>query len=276
MIICYILQILFTSIFGPLFAAIYCFKDRLRLPEQVEKDLQNLQDEFIDTNAQFAIPTSIAAAARLLSRGKNLPFYEIGFLGKLVAMQLLGTVSAAIAATVVSQKRKNGIVYAIMDYIIFVITVASSKDPTVRGNLEATITIEKLMTLCSNHDDKLIPDPGNLGIDVLIPLVAPLAILIHQFLATRMFPILDLQNRQFTNLLLSLAIMGVAVFHLVNLLTLRSVMKGVTGYLFQDNQWGFGQIVSLFLWIPLLGKFAYRIFSYCWYGLGIYLRIRLV
>lgn len=34
-------------------------------------------------------------------------------------------------------------------------------------------------------------------------------------------------------------------------------MKDVTGVNFQDNQWGFGQVIALFLWAPLLIQSLY-------------------
>jgi len=34
----------------------------------------------------------------------------------------------------------------------------------------------------------------------------------------------------------------------------RSKLKATTGTDFQDDQWGFGQIIAVFLWIPLCLK----------------------
>ena len=41
----------------------------------------------------------------------------------------------------------------------------------------------------------------------------------------------------------------------------RSVMKAVTGVDFVDNQWGFGQIVAISLWAPLVIQALWYIFS---------------
>jgi hypothetical protein len=32
----------------------------------------------------------------------------------------------------------------------------------------------------------------------------------------------------------------------------RQIMKTITGTDFVNNQWGFGQVITIFLWIPLL------------------------
>jgi hypothetical protein len=40
----------------------------------------------------------------------------------------------------------------------------------------------------------------------------------------------------------------------------RSAMKAVTGDGFTDDQWGFGQVVALFLWAPVLVEFLFVIF----------------
>lgn len=37
----------------------------------------------------------------------------------------------------------------------------------------------------------------------------------------------------------------------------RSIMMEITGPDFQDNQWGFGQVIALFLWMPLCIQLGY-------------------
>jgi hypothetical protein len=37
----------------------------------------------------------------------------------------------------------------------------------------------------------------------------------------------------------------------------RRIMKAITGADFQDNEWGFGQVIAIFLWVPLLVQTLY-------------------
>ena len=41
----------------------------------------------------------------------------------------------------------------------------------------------------------------------------------------------------------------------------RKLMQAVTGADFGDNQWGFGQVVSLFLWVPICVQASYYVIS---------------
>lgn len=43
----------------------------------------------------------------------------------------------------------------------------------------------------------------------------------------------------------------------------RHIMHEVTGADFADNQWGFGQVIALLLWAPLLVQILYYIFGWC-------------
>ncbi|TFK64483.1 hypothetical protein BDN72DRAFT_263454 [Pluteus cervinus] len=52
--------------------------------------------------------------------------------------------------------------------------------------------------------------------------------------------------------IISLGLASGALYFSIEMEHTRNVMKALTGPEFQDNQWGFGQVISLFLWIPLL------------------------
>jgi len=49
------------------------------------------------------------------------------------------------------------------------------------------------------------------------------------------------------------------------LVELAEAMKEITGPDLQDNQWGFGQVIALFLWVPLCTQIVYDTArkSYC-------------
>jgi len=44
--------------------------------------------------------------------------------------------------------------------------------------------------------------------------------------------------------------------------TMRSELRDITGGDFQDDQWGFGQIIAVFLWIPLCLQVVYCVTSF--------------
>ncbi|TFK68990.1 hypothetical protein BDN72DRAFT_897710 [Pluteus cervinus] len=52
--------------------------------------------------------------------------------------------------------------------------------------------------------------------------------------------------------LISLGLMSGTLFYLVEMELTREVMQSLTGTEFLDNQWGFGQVLSLLLWVPFL------------------------
>jgi hypothetical protein len=47
------------------------------------------------------------------------------------------------------------------------------------------------------------------------------------------------------------------IYCLVRLEQKRKIMKAITGADFQDNEWGFGQVIAIFLWVPLLVQTLY-------------------
>jgi hypothetical protein len=47
------------------------------------------------------------------------------------------------------------------------------------------------------------------------------------------------------------------IYEMSQLQRKRQIMKAVTGTDFVDNQWGFGQVIAIFLWIPLLIQTLY-------------------
>jgi hypothetical protein len=57
--------------------------------------------------------------------------------------------------------------------------------------------------------------------------------------------------------LIVLGLSGGVIYEMVQLQGKRLFMKAVTGSNFVDNQWGFGQVIAIFLWIPLVIQAIY-------------------
>jgi len=61
---------------------------------------------------------------------------------------------------------------------------------------------------------------------------------------------------------ISLAFAIAMLVELAEMEKLRNIMKTIAGDDFEDNQWGFGQIIALFLWVPLIFQLIYTITQY--------------
>lgn len=68
-------------------------------------------------------------------------------------------------------------------------------------------------------------------------------------------------NKLFSGYRLGLSLISIGVgltvmmvTELVQLERLRDTMKRATGDGFEDNHWGFGQVIAIFLWVPFVGE----------------------
>jgi hypothetical protein len=50
---------------------------------------------------------------------------------------------------------------------------------------------------------------------------------------------------------------GSVVFMMYELEVTRSDLRFIVGAEYQDDEWGFGQVIAVFLWIPLCFKIMY-------------------
>jgi hypothetical protein len=50
----------------------------------------------------------------------------------------------------------------------------------------------------------------------------------------------------------SLGLCAIAIYYIIDLDHKRASIKVFAGSGYQDNQWGFGQVLALFIWIPFL------------------------
>jgi hypothetical protein len=53
----------------------------------------------------------------------------------------------------------------------------------------------------------------------------------------------------------SLGLCGGVLYYTLDMNRKRLVIRALAGSLYQDNDWGFGHVVTLFIWVPLLISF---------------------
>jgi len=285
--ISYILQAILTILFGPLFCCVYAFRERWNRTngrlEKIRNDrtfldvLKELHDAFLDVSAQFNIPVAIAAIIRFR---KHAPIYELAFLRSLTTMQFLSLLSTAIT-TGVFETRKHHlritiiVLYSLIEFGFYMGLIGGLQ------NEASWETIHALSDACKEYGDILpyillphitakqffnsLRDRGKFaGIIagflvaglLALCLVACIIVALHNRSPKdqqQKVPARSLNHRQRELLvgLMSLAFTIGMLVELVQMERTRNDMKSVTGAEFQDNQWGFGQIISLFLWVPL-------------------------
>ncbi|TFK67424.1 hypothetical protein BDN72DRAFT_859158 [Pluteus cervinus] len=285
--ISYILQFVLIIIFGPIFLLVYGMRDRLgdylnkRWGVDKEKivvwvaEFVQLQDTFTDASAQFTISVSVAMIVRIK---QGAPLYEITFLHALTSMQFLGLLSVLVASAATA-KEKTGrraallILYGLVDFGFYMGLVGF-----LRTSKASWSHIQELGTACEGYGTIL---PGftyaksanfpnmsvnwksdfnphhfahNLeimGIVVGFILAGALGVCLTALICKGLYEVFRAANTAWLGFI-SFGFTPGVLFFLVEMERTRSVMRSLTGSEFQDNQWGFGQVVSLFLWIPLV------------------------
>jgi hypothetical protein len=273
----YILQVALTIIFGPLFVAIFGLRKRLRLRRYTQEYFQQVQNSFLDVSAQFTIPVAVAAVVRL---SQSPPFFEISFLQSLTTMQFFGLLSTTLAAVVAMPKRLDIrrilviFLYLIVDFGFFMGVMSF-----LRTSKASATTIQELVNACKEYQPIapgfIYPAPSqrsglsNLTLKeydasktkedwIILGLVlAGIAALITAcFIFKFLYRILKERHPGFLGVIVS-GLSGGVIYEMVQLQGKRLFMKAVTGSNFVDNQWGFGQVIAIFLWIPLVIQVIY-------------------
>jgi hypothetical protein len=243
--------------------------------------LVRLHKNFWDANAGFTIPVAIAAIVRI----RGAPFYEIAFLESLLTMQFLSLLSVSLAQGVVVRQSKSKrrpfervVVTAVCCLAEFALYMG------VVGRLRTTsrttwAAVQELGTACSSYGS-VLPGfdyfRGQLPTDALPNLPAPFPEFLNTdgwrrgltifglslaglaglvVLGAILFLLWKLiidEREPFTVGLLSLGLSIGSLYCAVQMSRKRDAMKSISGDDFEDNEWGFGQVIAIFLWVPLL------------------------
>lgn len=273
----YILQVTLTIIFGPLFVAIFGLRKWLRLSRYTQEYLQQVQNSFLDVSAQFTIPVAVAAVVRLY---QSPPFFEISFLQSLTTMQFLGLLSTTLAALVAMPKHPDTrrilviSLYLIVDFGFFMGMIGF-----LRTTKASATTIQELVNACKEYQPIspgfVYPAPSQgSGLSNLmlkeydaskgkegwiiwgLVLAGIVALIIACFIINFLYRILKERHPGFLGPIV-LGLSGGVIYEMAQLQGKRLFMQAVTGSNFVDNQWGFGQVIAIFLWTPLIIQAIY-------------------
>jgi len=277
------------TIFGPFFQLYYMNrggKDYLR------DETRDLHSVFIDTSALFSIPAAVAAVVRMK---QHAPYFEIAFLQSLLTMQFLGLLCTSIISFNIADGKKDSdkhkkqlviVFYVVVDFAFFMGFIGQ-----LRTSKASWTTIEDLVSACraygsirpgfiyfDTHVPHTKPNPlhitllSNNGVSRLrshwiiwgMVIAAIAGIFICAFICYFIYSALVAINLFLGVFLKYWGPVPFAIGALVLMVRMehqRTAMKGITGTEFMDDQWGFGQVMAVFLWAPLLVQALY-------YGVG--------
>jgi len=285
--ISYIFQAILTFIFGPFLCFTYIFHKKFT--KFANERLEELQDTFLDVSAQFSIAVAIAAIIRSY---QHPPYYELAFLRSLTTVQFLSLLATAITIGV-CKKRKDTlkkepksapritviIIYSIIEFGCYVGLLGR-----LRVSKASWATLSELNEACKAYSHIVpwsvyIPPPplhlphigsardyfGKKGAKFVwtiigLCLAAIVCLFIVAVVLTLLAGVLLSQEEIFVGPM-SLAFSIGMLVAMVKMERTRYIMKVVTGVEFQDNQWGFGQVIALFLWMPLVIQMFY--YGFC-------------
>lgn len=276
--------------FGPVGCLLWAFRKQLRFKD---KNLISLLDTFSDVNAAFSIPVAIAAIVRLK---QHAPFFEITFLESLLTMQFIGMI--AICCVSIVPERENvddassediigrWILTAI--YLILELGLYAGFEGGLRTSKVNWTSIGELSQACKGYA-ALTPgfaylNAGHLNVpsvsakdffnpfstkgwksDLIITgivLGALVGLCIVFMVISGTIAILATRNPAIFGVISGGLWIGV-LYYTIAMERKRHIMHEVTGADFADNQWGFGQVIALLLWAPLIFQILYYIFSGC-------------
>ncbi|KAF7985915.1 hypothetical protein HWV62_43824 [Athelia sp. TMB] len=282
--VCYVFQAILTFLFGPLFCVVYWYREKYT--RKTVENLEKLHDTFLDLSAQFSIPVAVAAVVRFL---QNPPFYEIAFMHTLLTMQFLSILSTAVTAGIFETRKKPMRIATICLYGLIEFGFYMGLVGGLRTNPARWKAIDQLGDACKAYGTLL---PGFKEIPKLhgiVPHVTAKQLFAWSWKGTAAwkaaFTVIGLILAGIVSLavvagviwglgyllsskeirvlgLISLAFTVGTVVELTQMERTRSLMQAITGTNFGDNQWRFGQVVSLFLWVPICVQAAYYVIQW--------------
>ena len=267
-------------------SCVYEQRTRWKFSDHVQKHISTLHNSFLDISAQFSIPVAIASVIRYYQKA---PFYELAFLRTLTTMQFLSLLATSVTTGLFEDdyhRRPKRVViivlYGLLEFGFYMGLIGSLVASQVTWE-----TVSELSEACKTYGKifpwiKHLSPPSKIHLPHLptksndlktwkvhlvytLVAIAGLVGLVLAFFVIR-FTIRTLGRilrgrkdwRPFV-IPMSSAFTIAMIVEVVEMERLRDVMKTITGADFQDNQWGFGQVIALFLWVPLCSQFAYYI-----------------
>ncbi|KZP16272.1 hypothetical protein FIBSPDRAFT_895156 [Athelia psychrophila] len=257
LIICYIIQAVVTLFSGPFFC-IYYYRSHKDFSPDKQRRLGELHDTILDAIAQFSVPVVVAAFISV--HHDHPPFYEIDFIHSLTTMQLLSLFSTAFTASIFDKPRKSTTriivicVYGLLDlgfYIGIVMWLLTTPG--------RWAVINELGKACNTYGNTLLPGFGIFQErSVVGTIFGVIMICVAGSLAVAVVAACCNVNWIWLAGLMSLASSIGMVVELLKMKSLRDSIRGIAGSDFEDNDWGFAQVVAMFLWVPVyVGVYQY-------------------
>jgi hypothetical protein len=292
--ISYIIQFTLFVILGPIFIGLYSLRGRGFVSQRAVRRLEKLQDTFIDVSSQFTITITIAAVVRTK---QNAPFFEITFIESLTMMQFAGFFASVVAAGVTAERKKPFrivifVLYGFMNFgfymgIVGYLYTSRSRFQDIKDlsiacqgygfllpaftyarslkltGISAKVLLGGILKLSWNSLKRSIGQFFSIIIYLLLPCAAVFLLYASAILVWFLYKALISKNAYILGGM-SLAFTVWALVELVEMMRKRDILKSLSGDAFHDNKWGFGQVVALCLWFPLLFQgFYYLIIEAC-------------
>ncbi|KAF2427399.1 hypothetical protein EJ08DRAFT_651458 [Tothia fuscella] len=287
--ISYICQAVLTILFGPmyiLFLPIKFFKSPFK--EVVEQTphpkepvstkyriafhnidkVRAIQRQFCDTSALFSIPVAVATLVRLR---QGATIFEMAFMQPLMAMQFLGSISNAIARLMsyfwfqeagLSERRSGRryrrylqkirpfiipVFYSIIHTALFV--AYQTRSTSMCSTTAALSATQDLFSACSVYNG-VVPEIGD-STSGFILVVAWILVVVT---VTGLSPLMVLMAARYPPwaVLAPLGLCGGVLYCMVDMHRKRETIQALVGIEYQDNEWGFGQVLAVFLWAPFI------------------------
>jgi hypothetical protein len=184
-------------------------------------------------------------------------------------MQFLSLLSTSVTVGLFEEPNRRGIqrifiitLYGLLEFVFLMVLIGS-----LIANNSSWDAMTKLSQACSNYGQiipwiKHVPPLGKIeqGRKFWLTIWGFVTVgIVGLFLAVIILYcgvpfLLQVLRGRWARLLVIPMSLAFAIGMLVELAEMqrtRNLMKEITGAAFQDNQWGFGQFIALFLWMPL-------------------------
>ncbi|RDI88124.1 hypothetical protein Vi05172_g2158 [Venturia inaequalis] len=281
--ISYIIQVVLAILFGPVYALVYRYREPLCIKDEFEKRLIALQKGFLDASAQFTIPVAVASVVRLK---QSAPLYEITFLESLTSMQFMALLATSVATGIGphQETRMKGTVialYSVLDFCLYISIVAYLRTSKSRWE-----SLGELSKACTAYGSNLLPGFVYFQSHNPVPKITAkeyfswtskrgwkfglivwglvfagmIGLVIIYFAVIALVKLFEKKKRRQGTLgFVSLGLSVGMLYYAIKMESQRNHIKAILGKEFLDDQWGFGQVVALCLWIPLLLQTIYTI-----------------
>ena len=234
--------------------------------------LEDLHKDFLNATIFIALPVAVATIAYL----KQVDFlFEVTFLYYLTTMQFLALLGTALAGIIFApenlEKRprpwvEQSVVTTLSCILSFGLYLGALE--WIRESSVPQSLLPQLISACQAYG-KIVPSLPSftklsfhiinklyttIYTKVMLPLGGLIVILgcvgyyFRAFMLVLAHPV--------SNALVTLAFSIGMLYCLIVMQVKRNAMRAVAGPAYQDNNWGFGQILSVFVWIPI----AFKIF----------------